>query len=142
MTHPSTSPRPRALRVVLDAWSTRDDTTAIVQAISLLRHVTHAGPLANLDLGSPVEVLELSARPLNALLNARIATLEDLTTRSANDLRRVKNLGKIGLREIEERLEAVELSLRPPELDADRQSSTRRLTTPGWREFDGRGTTG
>jgi DNA-directed RNA polymerase subunit alpha len=58
-----------------------------------------------------VRELELSIRSENCLLRGGIHTIGDLLTRTRDDLLKIRNLGKISLREIEERLEKQGLRL-------------------------------
>lgn len=62
-------------------------------------------------LARPVRDLELSIRSENCLLRGGILTIGDLVARSREDLLKIRNLGKISLREIEEKLEKAGLSL-------------------------------
>ncbi|ADE56791.1 DNA-directed RNA polymerase subunit alpha [Aminobacterium colombiense] len=62
-------------------------------------------------LSRPVRELELSIRSENCLLRGGIHTIGDLLTRTRDDLLKIRNLGKISLREIEERLEKQGLRL-------------------------------
>lgn len=109
----------RMLRIVLDAKCTATDAEAIATAISLLRGVKHVEPIVDLGrdvplgLNAPVEQLDLTTRPRNALRHAKIMTLKELTALSRFELRRVKNLGRQGLDEIEKRLTSLGLRLRP-----------------------------
>jgi Bacterial RNA polymerase, alpha chain C terminal domain len=100
----------RMLRVVLDAKCDADATRA---AILRLRDVKHAELFIDVDLSASMEPLGLAKRTRNALLGAKITTLGQLTARSRYELRRVKGLGKHGLREIEDRLKYIGLALRP-----------------------------
>lgn len=51
-----------------------------------------------------IKELELSIRSENCLLRGGIHTIGDLVSRSKSDLLKIRNLGKISLREIEEKL--------------------------------------
>jgi len=62
-------------------------------------------------LSRPVRELELSIRSENCLLRGGIHTIGELITRSREDLLKIRNLGKISLREIEEKLEKQGLHL-------------------------------
>lgn len=109
------------LRVVLDAKCEGTDVEAITSAVARLRGISHVERFADYDLEAPVEILALSTRPQNALIGARITTLRELTTRSRRELTCVKNLGKRGLREIEECLKLLGLQLQPQ--DAQRNQN-------------------
>ena len=72
-----------------------------------------ASPTGDEDgfLARPVRDLELSIRSENCLLRGGILSIGDLVGRSKEDLLKIRNLGKISLREIEEKLEQAGLSL-------------------------------
>lgn len=74
-------------------------------------------PLSGQDaaLARPVRDLELSIRSENCLLRGGILTIGDLVGRNREDLLKIRNLGKISLREIQEKLEKFELSLKEEE---------------------------
>jgi DNA-directed RNA polymerase subunit alpha len=59
-------------------------------------------------LSRPVRDLELSIRSENCLLRGGIHTLGDLRSKSREDLLKIRNLGKISLKEIEEKMEKLE----------------------------------
>ncbi len=58
----------------------------------------------NSILAKGVRELELSIRSENCLLRGGINTIGDLVSRSKEDLLKIRNLGKISLREIEEKM--------------------------------------
>lgn len=59
---------------------------------------------ANALLNKPVRELELSIRSENCLLRGGIRTIDELVSHSKEDLLKIRNLGKISLREIEEKM--------------------------------------
>ena len=63
-------------------------------------------------LARPVRNLELSIRSENCLLRGGIQTIGDLLQRSREDLLKIRNLGKISLTEIGEKLDSAGLKLR------------------------------
>ena len=63
-------------------------------------------------LSHPVRELELSIRSENCLLRGGIQTIGDLLQRSRDDLLKIRNLGKISLTEIEEKVAKAGLTLR------------------------------
>ena len=63
-------------------------------------------------LARPVRDLELSIRSENCLLRGGIQTIGDLLQRSREDLLKIRNLGKISLTEIGEKLDSAGLKLR------------------------------
>ena len=63
-------------------------------------------------LGRPVRDLELSIRSENCLLRGGIHTIGDLLQKTKEDLLKIRNLGKISLKEIGEKLDKAGLKLR------------------------------
>ena len=59
-----------------------------------------------------IEDLDLSVRSFNCLKRASINTVEDLTTKTEEDMMRVRNLGRKSLEEVVAKLESLGLSLR------------------------------
>ena len=64
-----------------------------------------AGADTNNFLSRPVRDLELSIRSENCLLRGGIHSIGDLMSKTREDLLKIRNLGKISLREIEEKME-------------------------------------
>ncbi len=64
-----------------------------------------AGAASNNFLSRPVRDLELSIRSENCLLRGGIHTIGDLLSKNREDLLKIRNLGKISLREIEDKME-------------------------------------
>lgn len=62
-------------------------------------------------LGINIEELDLSARSFNCLKRAGINTVGDLTSKTEEEMMKVKNLGKKSLDEVKLKLEAMGLSL-------------------------------
>ncbi|NLL36038.1 MAG: DNA-directed RNA polymerase subunit alpha [Fretibacterium sp.] len=63
-------------------------------------------------LARPVRDLELSIRSENCLLRGGIHTIGELLQKSREDLLKIRNLGKVSLKEIEDKLESVGFKLR------------------------------
>ena len=61
-------------------------------------------------LETSIEELELSVRSFNCLKRAGIATVEDLTNKSENDMMKVRNLGKKSLDEVIAKLHSLGLN--------------------------------
>ena len=61
-------------------------------------------------LETSIEELEISVRSFNCLKRAGIATVEDLTNRSENDMMKVRNLGKKSLDEVIAKLHSLGLN--------------------------------
>ncbi len=60
-----------------------------------------------------IEELDLSVRAYNCLKRAGINTVSELVQRNQEDMMKVRNLGRKSLEEVEQKLEALNLSLRP-----------------------------
>ncbi|MCQ2453313.1 MAG: DNA-directed RNA polymerase subunit alpha [Clostridia bacterium] len=60
-----------------------------------------------------IEELDLSVRAYNCLKRAAINTVSELVQRNQDDMMKVRNLGKKSLEEVEQKLQALGLSLRP-----------------------------
>jgi DNA-directed RNA polymerase subunit alpha len=68
-------------------------------------------PEENALMVRPIKDLELSIRSENCLLRGGVQTIGDLVSRGRTELLKIRNLGKISLREIEEKLEKFGLTL-------------------------------
>ncbi len=66
-------------------------------------------------LETTIEELELSVRSFNCLKRAQISTVEDLISRSEEDMMRVRNLGRKSLDEVINKLASLGFSLRQDE---------------------------
>lgn len=66
-------------------------------------------------LETTIEELDLSVRSYNCLKRAGINTVEDLIAKTAEDMMKVRNLGRKSLEEVIQKLEGLELSLAPIE---------------------------
>ena len=62
-----------------------------------------------------IEELDLSVRAFNCLKRAGINTVHELVQRNQEDMMKVRNLGKKSLEEVEQKLEALGLSLKVSE---------------------------
>jgi len=62
-----------------------------------------------------IEELDLSVRSYNCLKRANINTVEDLISKTEDDMMKVRNLGRKSLEEVLHKLEALNLSLSPNE---------------------------
>ena len=62
-----------------------------------------------------IDELELSVRSFNCLKRAGINTVEELTSKTSDDMMKVRNLGRKSLEEVLEKLKELGLSLRPGE---------------------------
>jgi DNA-directed RNA polymerase subunit alpha len=66
-------------------------------------------------LDMTIEELDLSVRSYNCLKRAGINTVEELTQKTVEDMMKVRNLGKKSLEEVEQKLAALDLSLKQSE---------------------------
>lgn len=66
-------------------------------------------------LDMTIEELDLSVRSYNCLKRAGINTVYELTQKTEDDMMKVRNLGKKSLEEVEQKMEALGLSLRSTE---------------------------
>ena len=62
-----------------------------------------------------IEELDLSVRSFNCLKRAGINTVEDLISKTEEDMMRVRNLGRKSLEEVVEKLESLGYKLRRDE---------------------------
>ncbi len=63
-----------------------------------------------------IEDLDLTVRSYNCLKRASITNVEELTKKTEEEMSRVRNLGKKSLKEVKEKLAALGLSFKDPEL--------------------------
>jgi len=62
-----------------------------------------------------IEELDLSVRSYNCLKRAGINTVQELITKTEEDMMKVRNLGRKSLEEVQEKLEELSLGLRNEE---------------------------
>ncbi len=67
-------------------------------------------------LDTTIEELELSVRSSNCLKRAGINTVDELVSKTEDDLMKVRNLGKKSLQEIRDKLVELDLELKQPEV--------------------------
>lgn len=70
-------------------------------------------PVSVSNLNMTIDDLELSVRSYNCLKRAGINTVEDLTSKTEDDMMKVRNLGRKSLDEVIEKLHSMGLSLSP-----------------------------
>lgn len=90
--------------------------------ITLTEHVSNVEIMVEKEddkkekvLEMTIEELDLSVRSFNCLKRAGINTVEELTLRTEEDMMKVRNLGKKSLEEVQQKLEALGLGLKPSE---------------------------
>ncbi|MBX6422012.1 DNA-directed RNA polymerase subunit alpha [Thermosulfurimonas sp. F29] len=121
-------------RLVLEVWTdgTIDPGEAIKRAAGILREqlavfgeersepeeippeIEKARSTLEEHLNKPIEVLEISSRSLNCLLNAGLRYIGDLVTRTEAEMLRIKNFGRKSLEEIRDRLHEMGLDFGIP----------------------------
>ena len=97
-------------------------TEHLMLFINLTEHVQDVDILVEKDdkkkekiLEMNIEELDLSVRSYNCLKRAGINTVAELVQRNQEDMMKVRNLGKKSLEEVEQKLQALGLGLRPTE---------------------------
>lgn len=90
--------------------------------IDLTQHVSNVEIMVEKEedkkekvLEMTIEELDLSVRSYNCLKRAGINTVEELTSKSEEDMMKVRNLGKKSLEEVERKLAELGLGLQPSE---------------------------
>ena len=68
-------------------------------------------PSASVRRSSPIEELDLSVRSFNCLKRANINNVEDLISRTGEDMMKVRNMGRKSLEEVQNKLAMMGLSL-------------------------------
>lgn len=102
--------------VVADLEQKSDEEVAADQILPTME--AEAGAMRKISSGEseflsrPVRDLELSIRSENCLLRGGIHTIGDLLQKSRDDLLKIRNLGKISLKEIGDKLDSAGLKLR------------------------------
>jgi len=88
--------------------------------IHLSNHVNDVEIMVNKEedekekvLEMTIEELDLSVRSYNCLKRAGINTVEELTRRNEDEMMKVRNLGKKSLEEVQKKLEALGVGLKP-----------------------------
>ena len=119
-------------KLTLEVWtngSVQPDEAVSLAAKILTEHLSlfvsltdHVMPIAFTDqeddkkekvMEMTIEELDLSVRAYNCLKRAGINTVSELVQRNQEDMMKVRNLGRKSLEEVEQKLEALNLSLRP-----------------------------
>jgi len=81
----------------------------IAETESVMIEPTKTRTLKNLDIS--IDELELSVRSYNCLKRAGISTVRDLTSKTEDQMMKVRNLGRKSLDEVMEKLHAIGLNL-------------------------------
>lgn len=96
----------------LDEIMDNEKAQATVATTAENQAVTAGFPMGENSIYSkPVRDLELSVRSENCLLRGGVHVLGELVSRTREDLLKIRNLGRISLKEIEEKLAKFDLHL-------------------------------
>ena len=97
-------------------------TEYLSQLVNLTDHVNNVEIMVEKEenkkekiLETTIEELDLSVRSYNCLKRAGINTVEELIMRDQEEMMKVRNLGKKSLEEVQQKLEAMGLSLKEEE---------------------------
>ena len=100
-------------KLTLEVWT--DNTISARDAVSLgakiLTIVDKPESVKDKVLEMSIEEMDLSVRSFNCLKRANINTVQDLITRSGEDMIKVRNLGRKSLEEVQNKLAMMGLSL-------------------------------
>ena len=73
-----------------------------------------ADKLISMEYGTHIEVLQLSTRTWRALMRRNVIHVEELRKLSPRELIKFRGLGKVGIKEIMDKIATFELNPRPP----------------------------
>ena len=104
--------RPRdPVRILIDHFSLLMSINPEVEkADSVMKEYAHEKDPKTVNMS--IEDLDLTVRSYNCLKRAGIATVEELTSHTEEEMSRVRNLGKKSLKEVKEKLAELGLSFR------------------------------
>ncbi len=77
---------------------------------SLMKDYVNEGNAKKINMF--IDDLDLTVRSYNCLKRAGISTVEELTQKTEEEMSRVRNLGKKSLKEVKEKLQALNLSFK------------------------------
>jgi len=89
----------------------RIDDPEFTDAIKMLMKKSNDDPKQKV-LETPIEELELSVRAYNCLKRASINNVQDLISKTENEMRKIRNLGKISLEEVVNKVKELGLSFK------------------------------
>lgn len=101
-----------AAKILIEHFSLFVGLSEVAEKTSLMVEKTDKEDTKKLDV--TIDDLELSVRSYNCLKRAGINTVQDLTSRSEDDMMKVRNLGRKSLDEVIEKLHSMGLDLAPP----------------------------
>ena len=82
-----------------------------VEVLNPELHIATLGPAASLNMELTIEELDLSVRSFNCLKRANINTVEDLISKTEDEMMKVRNLGRKSLEEVINKLAMMGLHL-------------------------------
>jgi len=88
-------------------------------------------PIPEEEYNIPVEQLDLTVRTMNCLRRAGIATVGEIISRGEKELMKLRNFGQRSKQEIEERLNALGLSLTPQVEEETKKEEVTELAATG-----------
>ena len=100
-------------KILIEHFNLFVKLSKIAEEASIMVEKQSAAPANSLDV--TIDDLELSVRSYNCLKRAGINTVQDLTSKTEEDMMKVRNLGRKPLDEVIEKLHSMGLDLSPPE---------------------------
>ncbi len=100
-------------KILIEHFNLFVKLSKIAEEASIMVEKQSAAPANSLDV--TIDDLELSVRSYNCLKRAGINTVQDLTSKTEEDMMKVRNLGRKSLDEVIEKLHSMGLDLSPPE---------------------------
>ena len=85
----------------------------VMEMGSLMKDYTDQGNAKRVNMS--IDDLDLTVRSYNCLKRAGISTVDELTQKTEEEMSRVRNLGKKSLKEVKEKLQALNLSFKESE---------------------------
>lgn len=98
-----------AAKILIEHFNLFLNLSEIAEKTSVMIEPTQGRKVTNLDVS--IDELELSVRSYNCLKRAGINTVKDLTSRTEEDMMKVRNLGRKSLDEVIEKLNSMGLDL-------------------------------
>jgi len=102
-----------AAKILIEHFNLFLGLSEIAEKTNIMVEHNHSGAAKNLDV--TIDELELSVRSYNCLKRAGINTVKDLTSRTEDEMIKVRNLGRKSLDEVIEKLNSMGLDLAKPE---------------------------
>lgn len=100
-------------KILIEHFNLFVKLSKIAEEANIMVEKPSAAPVNSLDV--TIDDLELSVRSYNCLKRAGINTVQDLTSKTEEDMMKVRNLGRKSLDEVIEKLRSMGLDLSPSE---------------------------